>query len=171
MNLQGFQRTHEHQKGQALIETALSITLLFLLVFGITEFGRAMYTKNTLNNAARAGARAAVVIPGMINVPAPGFQLSTDCSSSTCPPNTGDPVNGCIYQAICNSLFNGIKRDQVYVTISGGTGSGNTAVTSDTVTVTVTYGTPGTATGFQSVVPKLIPIGNVLTGQAAMRHE
>jgi TadE-like protein len=162
---------HKQIKGQAMVETAFVLFILVLFAFGITEFGRAMYTKNTLNNAARAGARQAVVTPGMINVTAPGFQLSTACSSYTCPPGAGDPVNGCIYQTICNSLFNGINRSQVHVTISGGTGSGSKAVTGDTITATVTYGTPGTATGFQSAVPKLIPIGNVLIGTASMRYE
>ncbi|MFZ3207308.1 MAG: TadE family protein [Geobacteraceae bacterium] len=54
-------RNYRNQKGQALVETALSIGILFLIVFGITEFGRAMYIWNTLNNAARAGARYGAV--------------------------------------------------------------------------------------------------------------
>lgn len=48
-------------KGQALVELALSLLLLMFILFGITEFGRAMYITNTLNNAAREGARRAVV--------------------------------------------------------------------------------------------------------------
>src|SRR3990172_5711360 len=49
------------KRGQALIEFAIVVLLLFLLVFGIFQFGWLMYIKNTLNNAARAGARLAVV--------------------------------------------------------------------------------------------------------------
>ena len=56
-----------NQKGQALVETALIIPLLLLLVMGLFEFGRVMYIKNTLNNAARAGVRVAVVTPKFID--------------------------------------------------------------------------------------------------------
>lgn len=50
-----------NQKGQALVELALSLFLLVLLVFGVFEFGRAMYVKNSLNLIAREGARRASV--------------------------------------------------------------------------------------------------------------
>ena len=49
------------RKGAAMVELALSLMILMLIVFGITEFGRVMYTKLLLNNAAREGARMAVV--------------------------------------------------------------------------------------------------------------
>lgn len=49
------------KKGQALVELALSLLLLLPLLFGAIEFGRAMYTKNTLNYVAREGARLASV--------------------------------------------------------------------------------------------------------------
>ena len=58
----------DSKKGSALVEMALSIMLLMLLVFGIFEFGRAMYITNTLNNAARYGARLAVVSTKPLNV-------------------------------------------------------------------------------------------------------
>lgn len=50
-----------NQKGQALVELAILLPLLLLIVFGITEFGRALYIKNSLTNAAREGARRASV--------------------------------------------------------------------------------------------------------------
>ena len=53
------------EKGQALIELALSIVLLLVVLFGITEFGRYFFQRNTLNNAARAGVREAVVTPDL----------------------------------------------------------------------------------------------------------
>jgi Flp pilus assembly protein TadG len=56
--------TETLEKGQTLVEFAM-VTLLFLtLVFGIIEFGRALWTWNTIVQATRAGARyAAVEIP------------------------------------------------------------------------------------------------------------
>lgn len=53
----------KNQKGQALVELAFSLMLLLTIVFGIFEFGRAMYITNTFHNAAREGARRASVSP------------------------------------------------------------------------------------------------------------
>ena len=48
-------------RGQLVIEFALVLPILLLVVFGITEFGRALMTVNVLNAAAREGARVAAV--------------------------------------------------------------------------------------------------------------
>jgi len=48
-------------RGNAVVEMALVLPFLLLLVFGITEFGRAWMTLNVLQTAAREGARLAVV--------------------------------------------------------------------------------------------------------------
>jgi hypothetical protein len=48
-------------RGQALAEFALVAPIFFLLLFGIIEFGRYVYNVQVLNNAAREGARYAVV--------------------------------------------------------------------------------------------------------------
>ena len=47
------------QQSQALIEFALISPLLLLLIFGIIDIGRAVFYLDTLNHAAREGARAA----------------------------------------------------------------------------------------------------------------
>jgi Flp pilus assembly protein TadG len=54
-------RTEKSEKGQTLVEFALVTLVFFVLVFGITEFGRALWTWNTIVQATRAGARYAVV--------------------------------------------------------------------------------------------------------------
>jgi Flp pilus assembly protein TadG len=51
------------QKGAALIEAAVTIPLILLIAVGIFEFGRAYQTWQVLTNAAREGARLAV-LPG-----------------------------------------------------------------------------------------------------------
>jgi hypothetical protein len=48
-------------RGQTLVEFALIAPLFFLLLFSIIEFGRAVYYIQMLNNAAREGARFAIV--------------------------------------------------------------------------------------------------------------
>lgn len=162
MNSQSYRRIHE--KGQALVETAIAIFVILLLAFGITEFGRAMYTKNTLTNAARTGARQAVVTLELTNAPDPGEELDASCNYGANPSG-----NDLVYMAICNSLFAGIKKDDVSVTIAGA--SNPKAVTNDAISVTVTLNT------FSSVVPKLfgsggmVPFPNSLKGEATMRYE
>jgi len=49
------------ERGQDLVEFALIAPILFLLLFGLMEFGVAIWHYNTLAQAAREGARAALV--------------------------------------------------------------------------------------------------------------
>lgn len=56
-------RWGRRQRGQALAELGIVITMLVFLVMGIIEFGRVMMIANMITQAARDGARAAVVIP------------------------------------------------------------------------------------------------------------
>jgi Flp pilus assembly protein TadG len=47
--------------GAAAVEFAIILPILLLIIAGIVDFGRAYFTQVTLTNAAREGARAAVV--------------------------------------------------------------------------------------------------------------
>jgi Flp pilus assembly protein TadG len=49
------------ERGQSLIETTLVFPLLLLVMIGIFEFGRAFQTWEVLTNAAREGARVAIL--------------------------------------------------------------------------------------------------------------
>ena len=49
------------QCGQAMVEMALVLPILVLLIGGIMDFGWLFYNKVALNNAAREGARYAVI--------------------------------------------------------------------------------------------------------------
>ena len=53
-------RRRNSQKGQTLVEFALAAMLFLTLLFGIIEFGRALWTWNTIAQATRAGARFAI---------------------------------------------------------------------------------------------------------------
>lgn len=48
-------------RGSALVEFAIALPVLLLLVFGIVDFGRALFALNNLTNAVREGARLASV--------------------------------------------------------------------------------------------------------------
>jgi len=49
------------QKGAALLEAAITVPIILLICVGIFEFGRAYQTWQVLTNAAREGARAAII--------------------------------------------------------------------------------------------------------------
>jgi len=51
------------ERGQELVEFALTFPLLFLLLMGIFDMGRVVYYNSVLYNAAREGARYGVIYP------------------------------------------------------------------------------------------------------------
>jgi Flp pilus assembly protein TadG len=53
--------TIKNQKGAAAVEFALIAPLLFVLLFGIVEFGFLLYNQVMITNAAREGARAGII--------------------------------------------------------------------------------------------------------------
>jgi Flp pilus assembly protein TadG len=59
------------ERGAAMVEFAFVAVILFTLVFGIIDFGRAIFLYNNLTNAAREGARFAAV------------QFPNPCTSAT----------------------------------------------------------------------------------------
>src|SRR5690242_1109390 len=60
-----FRRLHfgrrNRSRGQALMEFALVIPIFLLIVVALFDLGRAVFSYNTLTNAAREGARFAIV--------------------------------------------------------------------------------------------------------------
>ena len=54
-------RLRKNERGAALIEAAVTIPLILLISVAIFEFGRAYQTWQVLTNAAREGARVAVI--------------------------------------------------------------------------------------------------------------
>lgn len=56
-----FRRRLKSERGVALLETALTLPLLLMVAVSIFEFGKAYQTWQVLTNAAREGARVAVL--------------------------------------------------------------------------------------------------------------
>ena len=54
-------RRIRNERGAALLETAITIPIILLISVGIFEFGRAYQTWQVLTNAAREGARVAIL--------------------------------------------------------------------------------------------------------------
>lgn len=51
------------ERGAALVEFAIGATVFLMVMFGVVEFGRCLWTHNALSDAARRGARYAVNHP------------------------------------------------------------------------------------------------------------
>ena len=56
-------RTDKKQRGSTLIEFAIGATVFLTAIFAVLEFGRALWVHNALSDAARRGARYAVLHP------------------------------------------------------------------------------------------------------------
>lgn len=54
-------RTRRAEAGQALVEFSLAIMVFLVIIIGVIEVGRAVWSYNTLASAAREGSRYAMV--------------------------------------------------------------------------------------------------------------
>jgi len=112
----------KNECGKSVAEFAVVALFFFMLVFGVIEFGRFLYTHNALNDAARRGARYAVLHRAQVlqdgtprvstcvrNVVMYG---ETHIDPNTCAPLSGQPVliNG-IASATIEVEFNGADLD------------------------------------------------------------
>src|SRR5690349_9007117 len=61
------------ERGASAVEFAIILPVLFLVIAGIVDFGRFFFLKIQLTNAAREGARMAVVMPGPSPDPGPSI--------------------------------------------------------------------------------------------------
>lgn len=52
---------HRQERGQTLVEFALSLTITLMMIFGLIDFSRAVYTASVVQWAAQEGARAGTV--------------------------------------------------------------------------------------------------------------
>lgn len=59
-----FRRRNKRRRGMTTVETSLVLGIALLFLFGILEYGRYLMVLHTTNNAAREGARYAVVHTG-----------------------------------------------------------------------------------------------------------
>lgn len=74
--------THRHlQSGITTVEFSIIATAMLMVLFGIIEFGRALYTINVLTEGARRGARMAAVCP--VGDPKPASVAIFDSGNGT----------------------------------------------------------------------------------------
>jgi len=107
-----------NEKGTSMAEFAVVALVFFMIIFGIIEFGRLLYTHNALTDAARRGARYAVV----------------NAQSTTCVTNVVIYGETHITPGTCDptgpALINGLTSANVTVVYPGfGTNLGTATVT------------------------------------------
>jgi Flp pilus assembly protein TadG len=86
LRISGVHRLARSERGTAVVEFALVAPLLFLLVFGIIEFGRVLNAYNQVTQLAGQGARAAAVNRNPDNsaiAAATGTVDDSDCGGKT----------------------------------------------------------------------------------------
>jgi Flp pilus assembly protein TadG len=130
------------RRGVAAVEFAVMATLLFTLILGIVEIGRAMMVLEILNNAARNGCRVGV-LSGSSNA---------DVSTAVDNALSGTGVTG---------------YDAPTITVNGSAANVSTAVSGDAVSVTVS----APYSNVTWLPTTLFLSGKSLSSVAVMRHE
>ncbi len=106
--------TSKNERGASAVEFAIVLPLLLIFVFGIIEFGFAIYDKTMITQASREGARAGTM-----------FRI---------PPVTDEEIIQVVNNYLNNHLITFGSPDQVSVTVTrGGYNPG------DDLKVTVSY--------------------------------
>ncbi|MGA7461769.1 MAG: TadE family protein [Candidatus Korobacteraceae bacterium] len=131
-------RGHAEQSGQSMVEFALVGSLFFLLIFGMFDLGFYFYTRVTLQNAVRQGARYAIT--GNCGTPGSCFNTGGQGGGS------GDRLNT-IINTVVGYSFGLISASQVTVTSNcasscgyyGDGGPNNAGGPGDTVTIQANY--------------------------------
>jgi Flp pilus assembly protein TadG len=115
---------NRNERGGSVAEFAVVALVFFMIIFGIIEFGRLLYTHNALTDATRRGARYAVLhqqnAPCVKNVVIYG---ETNINPTTCAP-TGPP------------LINGLNATNIVVQYEG-SGTNSYGMNLGTATVTI----------------------------------
>jgi Flp pilus assembly protein TadG len=95
------QNKRKQERGSTLVEFAIGATVFLLVVFAVLEFGRALWVHNALADAARRGARYAVIHPAADSAAVKNVVVF------------GDPAGG------STPIVNNLTTSQVNVNYSG----------------------------------------------------
>jgi hypothetical protein len=104
------------ERGATIVEMAIAGSVFLLLVFGVIELSRLLWTHNALNDAVRRGARYAV-----LNAPNSANVRNIVVYGTTSPPGGAKPVVSGLTTGHVAVTYNnfGIKQGEVKVSISG----------------------------------------------------
>ena len=152
-------RSRNKTRGQALAEFALVAPILFLMFFGIIEFGRFILAYTELNNATREGARYAIV-HGSSSLcptgPMPGGNPSPLCDDTA-----GTAVKNVVVRS---GVSLHLSTSQVTVTWSKNNVPNQSNARNNDVTVVADY-------AFTTIIPlPLPPIGMTARSTLVINH-
>jgi Flp pilus assembly protein TadG len=116
---------HRSKRGQSLVEFALVLPVFMLVLAGILDFGFMLYSRMTVINAAREGARAAVVsiddptaIPSLVH----NRVLAVAGGLTATPSDTAACIADTAQHATCDFVAGGqpnpLPGDSVRVTVN-----------------------------------------------------
>ncbi len=107
-------RTMNHkQRGQAMVEAALVLTVFMMVILGLVNFGFVMWMHQTIEHRARAAARYGVINPGDTT----GMQNMVLYNSTT---GTGAGMFGLTASNVSAGEYSTSSfEDRVIVTVSG----------------------------------------------------
>ena len=116
------------KRGQAMVEFALVIPVFLLMLCAIADFGFALFSRMTVINSARDGARAAVMLTDHSTIPLVAGNAAKSAAVGGLVTLATDPVVTCLKTNTTDGSFN-----------SPLTIACQDAVAGDTVSVTVNY--------------------------------
>lgn len=127
------------QRGTTIVETALVMIALLVVLFGIMDFGRAMYTYHLVNNAARIGARFAIVHGGNCT-----HSVTGSADTWPCPATADEIANYVSRQSVLMGLgdlpTDAVQTSYEFVpSCNGGVNAAPNNQQGCAVTVTVSY--------------------------------
>jgi Flp pilus assembly protein TadG len=113
----------KHERGTSMAEFALVASFFFMLIFAVIELGRLLYTHNALTDAARRGARYAVIhtAEGLTN----GAPQDTTCVKNVIIYGETHINSSCAPLAGAQPLINGITNATIRVSYNGADLDGN----------------------------------------------
>jgi Flp pilus assembly protein TadG len=148
-------RKQTRRRGAALVEAALVLPIVLMFVFGILEYGRYVMMLQILTNAAREGARYAMIHPQPVTV------------GGTTYGNATSDVTTIINKALAGQSLQG-QTVSIYASDSLGNNIGNwsDAETGESVCVSIT----GT---YKAIIPTFLrmPSSISVTAKSVMRSE
>jgi Flp pilus assembly protein TadG len=168
-------RKSSRTRGQAMAEFVLVAPFFLLLLFSIIEFGRAVYYVQMLGNAAREGARYAIIHGADSWCPSGPMPPTTPPTSNPCDPNGAKVVTATKQHAIgvidasanafnvkalwCSKGFDVSTCDDDPATYPLGTGNNGRG---EYVQVSISY-------TFQPLIAGVVPLPNfTLTGGSTL---
>lgn len=157
--------------GQGMVEFALVVPIFVVLLFGIVDFGRVIWARSSLENAAREGARFAIVHGGTASQPCPvgPTALIPPPASQSCPhPSPSKESIELAAKAFAIAPGSGLTVTACYH-VAGTTCTGNTESPSNIKNVRGTAVTVTATSTLDLIVPSLLRLGSfTVTGSSTM---